>query len=80
MVVVAKNGSVDLSGNVMINGAIIADGYFDYSGTPTINGTVWASEFRATGTANFQLDACWVRNLPGLYLSITPTQWSEIDR
>jgi hypothetical protein len=80
MTMIVKNGSVDLSGNLLINGAIVADGYFDYTGTPTINGTVWASDFRAAGTANFMLDACWVRNIPGLYLSITPTQWSEIDR
>jgi hypothetical protein len=81
MTMVVKNGSVDLSGNLKINGAIIAEGgYFDYTGTPTINGSVWASEFRARGTANFTLDSCWVRNIPGLYITITPTQWSEIDR
>jgi hypothetical protein len=80
MVLVAKNGSVDLSGNLKMNGAILADGYFDYTGTPTINGAVSASEFRVRGTANFTMDACWVRNIPALYTKIVPTQWSEIDR
>lgn len=80
MVMVIKNGSFDTSGNVQINGAIIADGDFDYHGTPRINGSIQASTFVVRGTANFSLDACWVRNIPGLYMVITPTQWSEIDR
>ncbi len=75
-----KNGGFNLPGNAKINGSIYADGDFDYTGTPTVNGTIMASNFNIRGTANFTLDDCWVSNLSGSFLSITPTQWSEADR
>ncbi len=75
-----KNGGFNLSGNALINGAIYADGNFDYTGTPRINGTIMANDMQIRGTADFSLDSCWVTNLSGSFLSITPTQWSEADR
>jgi hypothetical protein len=80
MVMLVDNGGVDLAANQQINGAIIVDGNFDYTGTPTINGTIIANSFRIRGTASFTMDACWVSNIPGAFLSYTPTQWSEVDR
>lgn len=75
-----KNGGVNMTGNTRINGAVIADGAFDYTGSPTINGTVMAGDLRIRGTGYFTLDACWVANMPFTYLTVTPTQWSEVDR
>ena len=79
-VVIVKNGGLDMNGNTRLNGAVIVDGAFDYSGTPTIKGTIIASEFRIRGTANFMNTDCWVRNMPGPFLRVVPGQWSELDR
>lgn len=80
VVVIVKNGGVNFSGNNQVNGAFIVDGNFDYTGTPVINGTVIAENFRVRGNATFSLDSCWVQNMPGPFLGATPVQWSEIDR
>ncbi|MDQ3981971.1 MAG: hypothetical protein M3271_04745 [Actinomycetota bacterium] len=78
--VIVKNGGVNVDGNVQVNGAFIMDGNFDYTGTPRINGTVIAENFRIRGNATFTLDSCWVQNMPGPFLGATPMHWSEIDR
>jgi hypothetical protein len=80
MVLVVERGGVKLSGNAMINGAFILDGGFDYTGTPTINGTILAKDFWIRGTANFTMDECWVNNMPGPWLTLEPVHWSEVDR
>ncbi|HEX2294785.1 MAG TPA: hypothetical protein VHN37_05695 [Actinomycetota bacterium] len=80
VVVIVKNGGVNFSGVNQVNGAFIVDGNFDYTGTPHINGTVIAENFRVRGNATFSLDTCWVQNMPGPFLGATPIQWSEIDR
>lgn len=78
--VIVRRGGVSMEGNLQLNGALIVDGAFKYSGGPTINGTIIAKEFNLSGGATFSLDECWVRNLPGAFLGFTPTRWSEIDR
>ncbi|MDQ3916508.1 MAG: pilus assembly PilX N-terminal domain-containing protein [Actinomycetota bacterium] len=80
VVVIVKNGGLNFAGNNQVNGAFILDGNFDYTGTPRINGTVIAENFRVRGNATFTLDTCWVQNMPGPFLGATPVQWSEIDR
>ena len=80
VVVIVKNGGVNMTANNQVNGAFLLDGNFDYSGTPHINGTVIAENFRIRGNATFSLDSCWVQNMPGPFLGATPLHWSEIDR
>jgi hypothetical protein len=80
VVIVVKEGGVDVDGNYQVNGAIVADGNFDYHGNPEINGSIMAGNFVVRGNAKFTMDSCWVSNLPGPFLQVTPTQWSEIDR
>ncbi len=80
VVVIVKNGGVKLPANSQVNGAFILDGDFDYTGTPQINGTVIAENFRVRGNAAFSMDSCWVQNMPGPFLGATPIQWTEIDR
>ncbi|HEX2241584.1 MAG TPA: pilus assembly PilX N-terminal domain-containing protein [Actinomycetota bacterium] len=80
MVLVVRNGGVRLGGNTKLNGAIFADGNFDYTGTPSVNGPISAANFWVRGTANFTLDQCWVQNMPWSFLTLTPVQWSEVDR
>lgn len=80
LTIVVRRGSISVEGQININGALIADGAFKYTGGPTINGTIIAKEFSLNGGATFSLDACWVRNMPGSFLGFEPVHWSEIDR
>ena len=80
VVIVVENGGVRISSNTQINGALLLDGDFDYTGTPAINGTIMARDLWVRGTGNFTLNSCWVQNMPGPFLSAETSNWSEIDR
>jgi hypothetical protein len=80
IVVVVKNGGLSLESGAMVNGALLLDGEFKYSGGPIFNGTIVAGKFTVSGNATFSLDECWVRNMPGPFSSVTPVHWSELDR
>lgn len=79
-VIVVRRGGLEFQG-AQVNGAFIMDGELKYSGNPTLNGPIISqSGFRITGNANFSLDTCWVKNMPGPFLTTTPTTWAEVDR
>jgi hypothetical protein len=79
-VIVVRNGGMDLENGANVNGALLLDGEFKYSGNVFFNGTIVAQKFDISGNSTFSLDACWVRNMPGPFLGVTPTHWSELDR
>ena len=79
-VIVSRRGGLEFQ-SARVNGAFIMDGELKYSGTPTLNGTIISQAgFRINGTANFTIDDCWVKNMPGPFLTAAPTTWAEIDR
>jgi hypothetical protein len=79
-VIVVRNGGLDLENGADLNGALLLDGEFKYTGNVFFNGTIVAQKFNISGTSTFSLDPCWVRNTPGPFLDVTPTHWSELDR
>jgi hypothetical protein len=79
-VIVVRNGGMDLENGADINGALLLDGEFKYTGNVTFNGTIVAERFDISGSSTFSIDQCWVRNMPGPFLSVIPTHWSELDR
>ena len=80
VVIVTRRGGLEFQG-AQVNGAFIMDGELTYSGNPTLNGAIISqSGFRITGNANFSLDPCWVKNMPGPFLPTSPTTWAEVDR
>ena len=79
-VIVVRNGGLDLENGAMVNGALLLDGEFKYAGNVFFNGTIIAERFDISGNSTFSLDECWVNNMPGPFLSVTPTHWSELDR
>lgn len=80
-VVVVRNGGMSVQNGAEINGALIMDGDFKFNGSVTINGSIISkSIINASGGMTFSLDDCWVQNMPALFTTATPTQWSEIDR
>lgn len=79
-VIVVRNGGLELESGADINGALLLDGEFKYRGNVVFNGTIMASKFNIRGDSTFSLDECWVKNMPGPFLGVTPTHWSELDR
>jgi hypothetical protein len=79
-VIVVRNGGLDLENGADVNGALLLDGEFKYTGNVFFNGTIVAQKFNISGSSTFSLDPCWVRNMPGPFLDVTPTHWSELDR
>jgi hypothetical protein len=85
VIAIVRNGGIQVeaapSAPKVTNGTfILPEGRFRSSGTQTINGTIIAKEFENTGNGTFSMDECWVNNMPGPFLGITPAQWMEIDR
>ena len=81
VIIIVRRGHLDLSGGSVVHGAaIIPDGDFSDSGGAQFEGTIIANNFSNTGNSSFKLTECAVRNMPGPWLNITPTSWTEVDR
>lgn len=84
VVAVVENGGikVDGAGGLRINGALLVDGDFESTGEFTFNGTIVAGgeQRHQSSSSNYSLDPCWVKNMPGPFLSVEQGHWSEVDR
>jgi hypothetical protein len=79
--IVVRQGSVSLEAGMKVNGAILAaDGEVRSRGGNIFNGTIIAKSFDNSGNSQFQMNPCWVNNLPGPFLDVTPGRWFEVDR
>jgi hypothetical protein len=80
-VVVVRRGSMHMNSGAEINGALLLDGEYRFNGNATVVGTIISqSGFWVRGGADFSMTECWVKNMPGPFLTSTPVSWSEIDR
>ncbi len=87
LIIVVDNGSVG-SGGVHLNsnndlfGALfVQKGNFQYNGTATWTGTVYANTLdKWNGNAEARLDSCFLTNLPGGLLNVSLTRFREVDR
>lgn len=82
VVIVVRNGSYGLgTGNVQLNGLLVApEGEVRLRGGHEFQGTIIAKSANLQGDAVFRNQPCWVRNMPGPFLSVTPAGWAEVDR
>jgi hypothetical protein len=84
VVLVVRYGSLDLTGQGEMVGAFLApEGQVwirGVGGTVKVHGTTIAKKLDFGGNAEVINSACWVRNMPGGFLSYTPQAWSEVDR
>lgn len=80
-VIVVRRGTIDFSGSSTINGALLVpEGAVESSGGFTMEGTIIARRIYSVGNATIRLSSCWVRNIPGPFLDVTATAWTEVDR
>jgi Tfp pilus assembly protein PilX len=81
IIIVVRNGDVSLGSGVAMTGAIFApEGNITISGGVNLVGTVFANTAKVTGTASLSLNDCYIKNLPGGIMSVTPTRFHEVDR
>lgn len=84
IVAVVKNGGVNYTGGSgdFINGAFIIDGDWKGNGSFILKGSLIAKgnvHFHSS-SQEFQLDECWVENMPFIFTRVVPGHWSEVDR
>jgi len=84
VIIVVRQGSVDLTGKDEIIGAFFAPEGQAWlrgsGGIVKIHGTVIAKRIDIGGNAEVLLTPCWVNNMSSLFLRVRPLSWSEIDR
>lgn len=86
VIVVVLNGDVRLNSNQTLVASVFALGPLPYgevkkaNGTSQLIGTLYARSIDLTGTANIDLDSCFLANLPGQLLNVTATNFREVDR
>lgn len=86
VVVVVRNGNVRMNSNSVLVASVFALGPAPYgnvtkaNGTANLIGTIYARSLDLTGTANVDLDDCFLANPPGGLLNVTVTNFREVDR
>lgn len=81
VLLIVRQGSLSLESGMEINGAILAaDGAVRARGNMQVNGTIISKSFDNSGQSTFSMDACWINNMPGPFLDVTPGKWAEVDR
>ena len=81
-----EHGNVRLNSNQTLVGSVFAMGPAPYgevtkaNGTSNLIGTIYARSLDLTGTANINLDDCFLKNLPGQLLNVKATTFREVDR
>ncbi len=84
VVIVVRYGGIELAGNGEIVGAFLAEqGEIALRGSGAgflIHGTLISKSLDLGGNARVQMSSCWVKNLPGGFLRVTPESFSEVDR
>lgn len=80
-VIIVRNGSFHINSGTQLNGLVLLpEGQVTDQGGFTINGTIIAKSMENLGNGTFQLNDCWLQHMPGPFLDITTTTWSEVDR
>lgn len=86
VIVVVLNGDVRLNSNQTLVASVFVMGPSPYgevrkaNGTSQLIGTLYAKSIDFTGTANVDLDGCFLANLPGQLLNVKATNFREVDR
>jgi hypothetical protein len=79
VVVIVRNGGLETKSSFI--GAIFAeDGRYETGANASFEGTVAAQFIRTRGSPNICNSQRWLDSMPGIFISVAPLQWSEVDR
>lgn len=83
VVIVVRNGNMIYQGGTVDwrdLAIFVPEGNFDGNGGYNILGTLFTQELNITGGQRFELDQCFINNLPGPVLDLKVVKFSEDDR
>ncbi len=79
--IVVRNGGLKINAGTTIYGAIfVPEGEFSGQGTSQITGTLWADTIGSIGTIGFELNDCWLDNMPSVFTVPTLLHYQIVDR
>jgi hypothetical protein len=79
VVVIVRNGGLETKSSFI--GAIFAeDGRYETGANASFEGTVAAQFIRTRGSPNLCNSQRWLDSMPGIFITVAPLQWSEVDR
>jgi hypothetical protein len=80
--VVVEHGDLTFQGgnNTWFDGSFfVPDGTWTGNGGYNVLGTMWANDVALGGNEQWQLDSCYVQNMPGPILNIKALSFREDD-
>lgn len=87
VIVVIVNGDARLNSNQTLVGSVFVMGgapgtgkVGKANGNSRLIGTLYSRQLDLTGTADINLDTCFLQNLPGQLLNVTTENFAEVDR
>lgn len=79
VIVIVRNGGLETKQSFV--GAIFAeDGRYETGANASFEGTVAAQFIRTRGSPNLCNSQRWLDSMPGIFITVAPLQWSEVDR
>jgi hypothetical protein len=79
VVVIVRNGGLETKKTFI--GAIFAeDGRYETGANANFEGTVAAQFIRTRGSPTLCNSQRWLDSMPGVFITVVPLQWSEVDR
>jgi hypothetical protein len=79
VIVIVRNGGFETKTSFI--GAIFAeDGRYETGANASFEGTVAAQFIRTRGSPTLCNSQRWMDSMPGIFISVVPLQWSEVDR
>lgn len=79
VVVIVRNGGFETKTSFV--GAVFAeDGRYETGANASFEGTVAAQFIRTRGSPTICNSQRWLDSMPGIFITVAPLQWSEVDR
>lgn len=84
IIVVRGPADLDVTSQANITGSIFvpdSGSSVKLAGGSALTGTLWADDVeKTTGNSDIAMQSCWLSNLPGGLLDVTPTRFRQVDR
>lgn len=84
VIVVRGPADLDISAGADLTGSLFvpdSGSSVKVAGGALLIGTLWADDVqKGTGTSDIYMQPCWLSNIPGGLLDVTPTRFRQVDR
>jgi hypothetical protein len=81
ILLIVRQGNLNFNQDLNLRGAVLVpEGTVSDTAHNFLIGTFIAKKFQFNGNGTYKIDSCWLANIPGAFLDVTPIQWAEVDR